>query len=49
MNFTWAGQSCGSNSRVFLHESIHDKVLDGIALETPDEAMALRVFRPLRP
>lgn len=30
MNFTWAGQSCGSTSRVFLHESIHDQVLDGI-------------------
>ena len=30
MNFTWAGQSCGSTSRVFLHESIHDSVLDGI-------------------
>jgi betaine-aldehyde dehydrogenase len=28
MNFTWAGQSCGSTSRVFLHESIHDKVLE---------------------
>jgi betaine-aldehyde dehydrogenase len=31
MNFTWAGQSCGSTSRVFLHESIHDQVLDGMA------------------
>jgi betaine-aldehyde dehydrogenase len=31
MNFTWAGQSCGSTSRVFLHESLHDRVLDGIA------------------
>ena len=30
MNFTWAGQSCGSTSRVFLHESIHDRVLDGM-------------------
>lgn len=30
MNFTWAGQSCGSTSRVFLHESIHDKVLDKV-------------------
>ncbi|KAA8652920.1 hypothetical protein EYZ11_006386 [Aspergillus tanneri] len=27
MNFTWAGQSCGSTSRVFLHDSIHDQVL----------------------
>lgn len=31
MNFTWAGQSCGSTSRVFLHESIHDEVLAKIA------------------
>lgn len=31
MNFTWAGQSCGSTSRVFLHESIHDEVLIKIA------------------
>lgn len=30
MNFTWAGQSCGSMSRQFLHESIHDQVLEGI-------------------
>ncbi|KIX95969.1 uncharacterized protein Z520_08224 [Fonsecaea multimorphosa CBS 102226] len=33
MNFAWAGQSCGSTSRVFLHESIHDKVLDRVATE----------------
>lgn len=31
MNFTWSGQSCGSTSRAFLHESIHDQVLEGIA------------------
>jgi betaine-aldehyde dehydrogenase len=31
MNFTWAGQSCGSTSRVFLHASIHDEVLKQIA------------------
>ena len=30
MNFTWCGQSCGSTSRLFLHESIHDMVVDGI-------------------
>ena len=30
MNFTWCGQSCGSTSRLFLHESIHDEVLDGV-------------------
>ena len=27
MNFTWCGQSCGSMSRVFLHDSIHDAVI----------------------
>jgi len=27
MNFTWSGQSCGSTSRVFLHESIYEQVL----------------------
>lgn len=27
MNFGWAGQSCGSTSRLFLHDSIHDQVL----------------------
>jgi betaine-aldehyde dehydrogenase len=31
MNFTWAGQSCGSTSRVFLHASIHDRVLAAVA------------------
>ncbi|GAA0501703.1 aldehyde dehydrogenase family protein [Pigmentiphaga daeguensis] len=31
MNFTWSGQSCGSTSRVFLHESIHDEVLARVA------------------
>jgi betaine-aldehyde dehydrogenase len=31
MNFTWSGQSCGSTSRVFLHEAIHDRVLAGVA------------------
>ncbi|SDG30785.1 MULTISPECIES: aldehyde dehydrogenase family protein [Roseobacteraceae] len=27
MNFGWCGQSCGSTSRAFLHEDIHDEVL----------------------
>ncbi len=34
MNFTWAGQSCGSTSRVFLHASIHDQVLQVVAERT---------------
>ncbi|MEO7242378.1 MAG: aldehyde dehydrogenase family protein [Variovorax sp.] len=35
MNFTWSGQSCGSTSRVFLHESIHDEVLARVAKLLP--------------
>jgi len=31
MNFTWCGQSCGSTSRAFLHESLHDAVLERVA------------------
>jgi betaine-aldehyde dehydrogenase len=31
MNFTWCGQSCGSTSRAFVHESIHDAVVDEIS------------------
>jgi len=30
MNFTWCGQSCGSTSRAFLHESIHDAVIEKV-------------------
>jgi len=30
MNFTWCGQSCGSTSRLFIHESVYDKVLAGL-------------------
>jgi len=39
MNFTWCGQSCGSTSRLFLHESVHDEVLAGVA-------EAAKHFRP---
>jgi betaine-aldehyde dehydrogenase len=31
MNFTWCGQSCGSTSRAFIHERIHDAVLARVA------------------
>lgn len=31
MNWAWCGQSCGSMSRVFLHESLHDEVLTLVA------------------
>jgi len=30
MNFAWSGQSCGSTSRLMLHESIYDEVVSGI-------------------
>lgn len=30
MNFTWSGQSCGSTSRLLLHESIADEVLSRV-------------------
>jgi betaine-aldehyde dehydrogenase len=36
MNFTWSGQSCGSTSRVFLHESLHDAVLERVAKLLPE-------------
>ncbi len=33
MNFAWSGQSCGSTSRLFIHESLYDKFLaDLVAL-----------------
>lgn len=44
MNLGWtAGQSCGSTSRVFVHESLHDQVVAGIkaafdAIELGDPA-----------
>jgi betaine-aldehyde dehydrogenase len=37
MNFTWAGQSCGSTSRVFLHADIHDEVLNRVAKLLPQK------------
>lgn len=30
MNFTWCGQSCGSTSRLFIHEDVYDRVLAGV-------------------
>jgi acyl-CoA reductase-like NAD-dependent aldehyde dehydrogenase len=33
MNFSWAGQSCGSTSRLLIHESIYDQVVDGVATQ----------------
>jgi len=33
MNFAWSGQSCGSTSRLMLHESIYDAVVERIAVQ----------------
>jgi acyl-CoA reductase-like NAD-dependent aldehyde dehydrogenase len=33
MNFAWAGQSCGSNSRLLIHESLYDEVLERVVAE----------------
>ena len=33
MNYTWCGQSCGSMSRVFLHDTIYDAVLDRLKVK----------------
>jgi 2-formylbenzoate dehydrogenase len=44
MNFTWtAGQSCGSTSRLLLHESIADQVTERVA----EIVSAIRVGHPL--
>lgn len=39
MNFTWCGQSCGSTSRLFIHEDVYDEVLSGVL-------QAVRHFKP---
>lgn len=31
MNFAWAGQSCGSTSRILVHESLYQRAIDVIA------------------
>lgn len=45
MNFSWAGQSCGSTSRLVLHESIHDVVVERVAARLS----ALKLGSPLDP
>ena len=30
MNFTWCGQSCGSTSRAFIHESLYEAVIEKV-------------------
>lgn len=45
MNFAWQGQSCGSTSRLLLHESLHDEVLQRVVAKVE----ALRLGDPLDP
>ena len=42
MNFAWCGQSCGSTSRAFLHQRLHDRVIEALLQK-------IGRFRPGRP
>ncbi len=43
MNFSWAGQSCGSMSRVMVHESLYNEIVERMGAE----ADGLKVGDPL--
>ena len=43
MNFAWSGQSCGSASRLLVHESLYDAVLEKLVAKVK----ALRLGEPL--
>ncbi len=45
MNFAWQGQSCGSTSRLLLHESLYDKFLDKLV----GQIAGLRIGDPASP
>ncbi|MEX0923664.1 MAG: aldehyde dehydrogenase family protein [Rhodovibrionaceae bacterium] len=45
MNFAWQGQSCGSTSRLLLHDSIYDEVVDRIVARVN----GLKIGDPLDP
>jgi len=45
MNFAWAGQSCGSVSRLMVHEDIHDDIVERLAARIA----ALKLGDPLDP
>jgi betaine-aldehyde dehydrogenase len=45
MNFGWQGQSCGSMSRIMLHESIHDDVTRRIL----ERVQKIKLGHPLDP
>ncbi|TAJ49094.1 MAG: aldehyde dehydrogenase family protein [Herbiconiux sp.] len=39
MNFTWSGQSCGSNSRLLVQRSVHDALVERIAAKLADHKL----------
>ncbi len=45
MNFGWQGQSCGSTSRLLLHDSIHDDMLERVLTRI----RRIKVGHPLDP
>ncbi|MDJ0929442.1 MAG: aldehyde dehydrogenase family protein [Gammaproteobacteria bacterium] len=45
MNFNWSGQSCGSTSRLLLHESLHDDVVERVV----DQVRSIRLGDPRDP
>lgn len=45
MNFAWSGQSCGSTSRLMLHESLYKKVLDRVT----ERVAEIKIGDPLDP
>jgi betaine-aldehyde dehydrogenase len=45
MNFGWQGQSCGSMSRILLHESIYDSVCERIL----ERVQKIKLGHPLDP
>ncbi|MBV8630036.1 MAG: aldehyde dehydrogenase family protein [Silvibacterium sp.] len=44
MNFTWQGQSCGSTSRLMVHDELYDAVLERVT----DIVARMRVGDPMR-
>jgi aldehyde dehydrogenase (NAD+)/betaine-aldehyde dehydrogenase len=45
MNFSWAGQSCGSTSRLLSHVDVHDEIVERVAARM----RSLRLGDPLDP
>ena len=45
MNFAWSGQSCGSTSRLMLHEYLYKKVLDRVT----EKVAEIKIGDPMDP